>query len=424
MATQKTDGVPQLNHSTVEIIRVDAEKIIVSLDKTLVGVPDPGAYDFRIHWIPEPNPNHESGVDAFRALLTRSTLEGLRPSTKYCITVSCYRGNEWLSETKINVTTADSPTAPPLQIPKLDDSTVEYVRISDEAVKVSWKKALEGISNPDDYLFELAWYATIDNPKNQLFFNRLKNETEFTITGLNPSEIYNVNVNCYTVEGEERLSRTVIKGISTKAPVPKLDNSTVEIIRVDAEKIIVSLEKAAAGVPMPRNYDYRIHWVPQPNPNHEDGTFAFRGGYQMKCTLTGLKPSTKYSICFQCFRGEEQISELTKIITTTETPTAPPLQIPKLDDFTVKYTRIDNQTVKVNWEKALEGISNPEDYVFELSWHATDTNVDRLVYFDRIYHDAVHTITGLNPATTYSVYLTCYSAEGEERLNRTAGKVV
>lgn len=50
MATQKTDGVPQLNQSTVEIIRVDAELIIVSLEKAVEGVSNLRDYEYRIHW--------------------------------------------------------------------------------------------------------------------------------------------------------------------------------------------------------------------------------------------------------------------------------------------------------------------------------------------------------------------------------------
>lgn len=303
-------------------------------------------------------------------------------------------------------------------VPKLNESIFEIIRIEAESITVSWTKFFEGVSNPSDYHFHLEWISQPDNTIKSLDFAG-DAITQYTIPLLCPSTTYRLTIQSrLNNEWACDFTEKTVTTLPLVDQVPKLTQSTLEILRVDADKIIISWEKALEGVSNPKDFIFYISWNPDPNPDKEFGSDAFNG-MKTKFTLTGLKPSTKYRINIVCVQNEQRICYTDKTVTTTESPTAPPLQIPTLDDSTVKITRIDAETIKVSWGKAIEGISNPEDYVFELVWYAKENNPNNTIYMNRLSNVTEYTITGLQPSIPYGVRINCYSVEGDERLART-----
>lgn len=176
--------IPELNESTIKATLRPGNRIIVSWEKALDGVPNPQDYVFGVQCGLFCSPDFHG---------TEYTFNGLEPGKEYKIWVVCYtaKNNERVCENSepIRVKTLADEV-----LPVLNNSTVKITNLESDSFTVSWEKALDGVPNPQDYVFA-AQCERICSPR--------LNKTHYTFSDLEPDKEYRLAVVCFTAKDGE-----------------------------------------------------------------------------------------------------------------------------------------------------------------------------------------------------------------------------
>ena len=282
----------------VEVTCVKPNSITISWKKALDGVPKPDDFQFAIQYQKTIPGSKSYKTDFVKFPVTEATVSALSPSTEYIILVICrtVKDDQWVSQSEyFEVKTA---VRNPDGKPTIDKSTVEITRISDRRITISWEKALDGVSKPDDYVFYVQWHPI--HPKESSIYRKFENTTEGTIIDLRPSTEYCIYVMCYTAKDDKYVCQ-IDEGIFVKtAPLtnPYLPLN-VEVTCVKPDSIALSWKKALDGVPKPDDFQFNVSYK-DTSPGSTWQSTGFIKFPAAEATLSALSPSSEYLICIVC----------------------------------------------------------------------------------------------------------------------------
>ncbi|XP_060707180.1 tenascin-X-like [Hemiscyllium ocellatum] len=316
-------------------------------------------------------------------------ITGLRPSTKYTVTVyGISRGQRTALSTSVITTRASTDKEGQRPLPVVDLGKVSVSKVTADSLKLSW----ETERSYDSFLIEYGPEGSEDVSELPVTSDR----RSAVITGLRPSTTYRLNV--YGLSGDQR-SRPLTTSTRTtdKAVVKPVKLSPLSVSTVKAQSVRVSwTTELVFGSFL---IEYRI--VGSRSVQNVT-VMAHRRSY----LITGLRPSTKYTITvYGISRGQRTALSTSVITTRASTDKEGQRPLPVVDLGKVSVSKVTADSLKLSWETE----RSYDSFLIEYGPEGSEDVSELLVTGDR--RSAV--ITGLRPSTTYRLHV--YGLSGDQR---------
>ncbi|XP_059495442.1 tenascin-X-like isoform X4 [Stegostoma tigrinum] len=315
-------------------------------------------------------------------------LTGLRPSTKYTVTVyGISRGQRTALSTSVITTRASTDKEGQRAVTDL--SNVSVSKVSADSLKLSWEME----KSYDSFLIQYRPEGSEDVSELPV----TGDHRSAVITGLTPSTTYRLYV--YGLSGDQR-SRPLTTWAKTAAltdkalvkPV-KLGPLSVSAVTADSARISWTTELAFGSFLI----EYRV--VGSQSVQNVT-VMAHRRSY----LLTGLRPSTKYTVTvYGISRGQH--TALSTSVITTRASTDKEGQRAVTDLSNVSVSKVTADSLKLSWEME----KSYDSFLIEYRPEGSEDVSELPVTGD--HRSAV--ITGLTPSTTYRLYV--YGLSGDQR---------
>ncbi|XP_059495452.1 tenascin-X-like isoform X14 [Stegostoma tigrinum] len=315
-------------------------------------------------------------------------LTGLRPSTKYTVTVyGISRGQHTALSTSVITTRASTDKEGQRAVTDL--SNVSVSKVSADSLKLSWEME----KSYDSFLIEYRPEGSEDVSELPV----TGDHRSAVITGLRPSTTYRLYVSGLSGDQRSRPLTTWAKtaALTDKALVKpvKLGTLSISAVTADSARISWTTELAFGSFLI----EYRV--VGSQSVQNVT-VMAHRRSY----LLTGLRPSTKYTITvYGISRGQR--TALSTSVITTRASTDKEGQRAVTDLSNVSVSKVTADSLKLSWETE----KSYDSFLIEYRPEGSEDVSELPVTGD--HRSAV--ITGLTPSTTYRLHV--YGLSGDQR---------
>ncbi|XP_059495455.1 tenascin-X-like isoform X16 [Stegostoma tigrinum] len=315
-------------------------------------------------------------------------LTGLRPSTKYTVTVyGISRGQRTALSTSVITTRAFTDKEGQRAVTDL--SNVSVSKVTADSLKLSWEME----KSYDSFLIEYRPEGSEDVSELPV----TGDHRSAVITDLRPSTTYRLYV--YGLSGDQR-SRPLTTWAKTaaltdKALVKPVKLGTLSVSTVTADSVRVSwTTELAFG-------SFLIEYRVVGSQSVQNVTvMTHRRSY----LLTGLRPSTKYTVTvYGISRGQR--TALSTSVITTRASTDKEGQRAVTDLSNVSVSKVSADSLKLSWEME----KSYDSFLIQYRPEGSEDVSELPVTGD--HRSAV--ITGLTPSTTYRLYV--YGLSGDQR---------
>ena len=326
---------------------------------------------------------------------TDYVITGLEPLTEYLITVEVRdEANNFSNEPQKRVRTLRD-TEKPTPRGYVDG----YPKaISPTEIEVKWNKGTDNITAQEDLQYWVSWETKDGTIKHS---PELTDETEYTISDLEPNTKYIINVRVWDkCNSDARYGEKTVKtppAADTEAPHPG--------------HFVLGYPKAISPT------EIEVKWTPATD---EGGTAQENLRYQVKCirhsdgevvktspeltnqteyTITGLEPETEYRIQITVWDEANNSDGYGDPI--VKTPPAADTEKPKPGGYVDGYPKAISPTeIVVKWNKATDNVTAPED----LKYKVLCILFHKAVATSPVLTDKTeYTLTGLEPDTEYLI---------------------
>ncbi len=293
---------------------------------------------YRVSWV-DPSTNGISGmanVDAFSRI--RYLIENLDRETLYNIEVVAINSVGKSSTASISISTRGTPDAP-------TELTTTAVTVN--SITVSWVAPTETGGFPI-VGYRIVWTGPANVSSGTA--DTQGPETRYTITGLTPETVYEIEVSALNINGE---SSTV--SISVRTPRAPGAPTGLSVIAVTADSIEVNWVAPTDPGESPIT-SYRIVWT----DTSIDGAPGMASTTRTSYTIMGLAPGTVYTIEVYTQNSDGFSTEPGELsqVTNVRVPDAP---------MNLRPTAITFDSITVSWDDPAEDGGTPIT-TYRISW--------------------------------------------------------
>ncbi|XP_078610680.1 tenascin-X-like isoform X3 [Branchiostoma floridae x Branchiostoma japonicum] len=311
------------------------------------------------------------------------TIRDLLPDTQYTIWIVAF-STEGMGERSpaLSVSTQEAPNVPGAP------GSVHLTPSGPTSITVEWETPTTGA----DVEYYVIYYQTEDEPVLTVQLDQTTRQ--YTIQDLLPNTPYTVWIVAFSAEGEGERSSVYYVQTAAEAEIPGAPGN-VQVTPFNATALTVEWEAPTRGGDF---QGYRIYYEA---PGDSTPGFVDTPSSVTSFLLTGLQPDTTYNVWVLAFSpaGMSQRS-LMKTLTTMQVargPSAPAF---------IRASPLDGTSLVVEWEASES--DNVQGYIIyyqaetETSPSSVETDPTTLQ----------STIRGLQPDTTYTVWVVTYSPDG------------
>ncbi|XP_078064327.1 tenascin-X-like, partial [Mustelus asterias] len=324
-----------------------------------------------------------------------TTITGLRPTAKYTLNLYGLASGQRTKPLTTTVTTkafTDTDKAKPTKVIKLENLSVSNV--TEDSFQLSWGAE----KNFDSFVIQYGVRGSGDVQNLTVTGDRRLS----LITGLRPTTVYTVTI--YGISGGVR-TKPLNSVTTTKAStdtdkakpskVIKLENLSVSNITADSFRLSWGAEK---------NFDsFVIQYGVRGSGDVQNLTVT--GDHRLSL-ITGLRPTTVYTVTIYGISGGVRTKPLNTVTTTkdsTDKDKIKPSKVIKLENLSVSNITADSFQLSWGAEK------NFDSFVIQYGVRGSGDVQNLTVTGDR----RLSLITGLRPTTVYTV--TIYGISGGVR---------
>ncbi|MCP2339130.1 fibronectin type III domain-containing protein [Actinomadura rupiterrae] len=325
----------------------------------------PGTDKVDLKWDPSANATsyevYNGSTKVTETAATNFTVTGLQPSTKYTFGVVAVNKDGKADPTTVEVTTADAPKPPPAAVTGLAANGP-----TDTTIPVTWNPSTDATS----YEVDVNGTKVADNIT----------DTKYTVSGLTPVTKYTITVYAVNVNGKSDPASIEASTGTTPIPLPQ----PVTGLAVDGTPTTTGVNlKWTAGK------DAKSYTI------YNGSTKIAENVTDTKYSVTGLKPSTKYTFGVVSVNDAGQSSPVTVDVTTPDEPGNPPADVTGI----VLASAPDATSATIKWNPS----SGADSYEVTVNGKTDTVKVPQ------------DTITGLTANTKYTVSIVAVNKFGKSK---------
>ncbi|XP_078692194.1 tenascin-X-like isoform X3 [Branchiostoma floridae x Branchiostoma belcheri] len=311
------------------------------------------------------------------------TIRDLLPDTQYTIWIVAF-STEGMGERSpaLTVTTQEAPDLPGAP------GSVRLTPSGPTSITVEWETPTTGA----DVEYYVIYYQTEDEPVLSVQVDR--STRQYTIPDLLPNTPYTVWIVAFSAEGAGERSSVYYVQTAAEAEIPGAPGN-VQVTPFNATAITVEWE------PPTRGGDFQGYRIYYQAPEESTPGFVDTPSSVTSFLLTDLQPDTTYNVWVLAFSpaGVSQRS-LMRTLTTLQLA-----QGPSAPAF-IRASPLDGTSLVVEWEASES--DNVQGYIIYYQME-TETRPSSVEADPTTLQS---TISGLQPDTTYSLWVVAYSPDG------------
>ncbi|XP_019630244.1 PREDICTED: uncharacterized protein LOC109474384 [Branchiostoma belcheri] len=311
------------------------------------------------------------------------TIRDLLPDTQYTIWIVAF-STEGMGERSpaLTVVTQEAPDLPGAP------GSVRLTPSGPTSITVEWETPTTGA----DVEYYVIYYQTEDEPVLSVQVDR--STSQYTIPDLLPNTPYTVWIVAFSAEGAGERSSVYYVQTAAEAEIPGAPGN-VQVTPFNATAITVEWE------PPTRGGDFQGYRIYYQAPEESTPGFVDTPSSVTSFLLTDLQPDTTYNVWVLAFSpaGVSQRS-LMRTLTTLQLA-----QGPSAPAF-IRASPLDGTSLVVEWEASES--DNVQGYIIYYQME-TETRPSSVEADPTTLQS---TISGLQPDTTYSLWVVAYSPDG------------